>query len=225
MRVFVFSFILVCACSHSDLINQPKQQDTNRDILASIVPVMAHALGDRFTGYGTGFFVHPGLVVTAYHVVDRVDQLGGTIALMRSPSKPFQVFKAFIVAADPEKDLAILYTGAVAMPPLTLCPREDPHLAVAVRAIATKYDVMYKFFEGVALSGADKDDFLSNEVEAGTSGGPCVVYGHNCVSGVVIYSYVGSGVSGFVKAQEVIDLIDKNERDIKSKIRKLSTLF
>lgn len=223
MRFLVFLFI--CACgTPGGLVNQPNQ-DISPDVFSSVVPIRAHAFGDMFSSTGTGFFVHPNLVVTAYHVVDSVDERAGTIDIMNDPTTSFGLARSYIVASDREKDLAVLYTGAMTRPPLTLCPKDEPHFAVAVRSLVRYGDIIYRLFPGIALAGAKADDFLSADVEPGTSGGPVISYGFNCVTGVVAYGYNGQHITGFVKSQELLDLIKNNEHSIKRKMKKLSKLF
>ncbi len=165
--------------------------------LASTVVVLACG------GYGTGWWVSPGYIVTAYHVVEDC----GAVSVVRGEWSA----QARVAHADPGLDLAVLEAPEPPFEPTYLT------LARGVRVGDPVYVVGYPVQVAEEVGGDPRIVSMSPRVspgrvlwlspvrpvaevsaptDAGNSGGP-VVNGEGDVAGVIIYARHGVVSEGY----------------------------
>jgi S1-C subfamily serine protease len=98
--------MLVAALLITLFASAPAQAQTAREIaresFRSVVMIIAKQPNGKTVSLGTGFFVEPGVIATAYHVVK------GASALFAKGVGERQLFQVRLVAVDAKTDLALL---------------------------------------------------------------------------------------------------------------------
>jgi serine protease Do len=162
-------------------ITEPAPAGTDLARAADPVPAVAGRTG--FSTSGTAFYVGPGALVTAAHVVaecERVTLPGG---------RPLE-----IAATDPDLDLALLVAASRSPYWLRLAPEAPPRLGQRVHALGFPYysitGTVLNLTSGniSALAGLDDDRRfvgLSAPIQPGNSGGP-LIDAAGAVVGVVV---------------------------------------
>ncbi len=114
-------------------------------------PLFRHFFGDRYgeetqrqSGLGSGVVVSAdGYVLTNYHVVEAADEI-------EIASNDGRKFKAKIVGADPESDLAVLKINADAkLPTIVFAPNESMRVGDVVLAIGNPFGVGQTVTSGI----------------------------------------------------------------------------
>ncbi|OHC67761.1 MAG: 2-alkenal reductase [Rhodocyclales bacterium GWA2_65_20] len=114
-------------------------------------PLFRHFFGDRYgdqpqrqSGLGSGVVVSAdGYILTNFHVVEAADEI-------EVASSDGRKFKAKIVGADPESDLAVLKIQADAkLPAITFAPNESVRVGDVVLAIGNPFGVGQTVTSGI----------------------------------------------------------------------------
>jgi S1-C subfamily serine protease len=79
-------------------------------------------VGDEVVGFGhgSGFAVSPNRVVTNFHVVELARRYPDNVVIGVVPSEGEKSYQGKLIAADPERDLALIEFTGVRLPPLTM---------------------------------------------------------------------------------------------------------
>ena len=171
---------------------------------------------------GTCFQVAPGVLVTAWHVLD---DIGGAAEDVQVPVDPLaggEAFGAAVARMDPLRDLAVL-TCVASLPavagPLTATDQMPLGVRVTVTGHAVPPDPghTYRFLNapGEWAGGTTRDDAVplgrmtSSAVVPGMSGGPVIRDGDGAVAGVVSgrYNSTDGWLAGTVWVARTEDLI------------------
>ena len=171
-------------------------------------------------GHGTGFIISSdGLVLTNQHVVGPSEYL----ALQFDPQRKIP---AVLLAADPERDVAVLWCDLTALPEaisLELAKKDElnPSLVEGERVftIGSPLNQQKIVTSGIA-SKIEKTAIISDvNINHGNSGGP-LFNSQGQVVGITTFgdftSRGGPGVSGIVKIEEALPIIDEAKSKMKS---------
>ena len=157
--------------------------------------------GDR-APVGTCFQLAPGVLVTAWHVLDDIAAAAENAQVRIDPLAGGQAFDAVVARMDPLRDLAVL-TSAASLPaiagPLTATDQIPLRARVTVTGHAVPDDPghTYQFLNapGEWAGGTTRDDAIplgrmtSSAVVPGMSGGPVIRDSDGAVAGVVSGRY------------------------------------
>ena len=155
-------------------------------------------------GYGTGWWVAPGYVVTAFHVVEGCSN----ITLLRAPYHSRAIVRQF----DPIADLAVLEASVVPsnVEPIPLAPEiyAGQEIVVVGYPVELYYEVNKDLVElsryprisdGIItwlnLDGRTAE--FSAPTDAGNSGGPVIDKRSGGVVGIVVYARPGVVSTGY----------------------------
>jgi Do/DeqQ family serine protease len=190
-------------------------------------PFFRHFFGDQSgeqaeprSGLGSGVVVSPdGYILTNYHVVEAADKI--EVAL-NSGKK----YKATVVGADPESDIAVLKIAAeTKLPAITFAAPDSLHVGDVVLAIGNPFGVGQTVTSGIVsalgrthLGINTFENFIQTDaaINPGNSGGALVDSNGNLVGiNSAIYSQSGGSMGiGFAipisLARNVLDQIIKN---------------
>ena len=171
-------------------------------------------------GHGTGFIIsNDGLVLTNQHVVGPSEYL----ALQFDPQRKIP---AVLLAADPARDVAVLWCDLTALPEaisLELAKKDElnPSLVEGERVftIGSPLNQQKIVTSGIA-SKIEKTAIISDvNINHGNSGGP-LFNSQGQVVGITTFgdftSRGGPGVSGIVKIEEAMPIIDEARSQMKS---------
>lgn len=173
----------------------------------TVVTVMSEA------GHGTGFFVDSkGLVLTNQHVVGNSEYLAVQFDREHKVA-------ARLIAADPEKDVALLWVNLAAFPNATNAPL---YRAAGARAPVQEGERVFTIGSPLTLdkiittgivSKVEPHTIMSDiNINPGNSGGP-LFNGEGQVIGLTTFgtrSEGGPGVSGIVRIEEAQALLEQN---------------
>ncbi len=187
-------------------------------------PFFRHFFGDRFevqpqrrSGLGSGVVVSgEGYILTNNHVIEAADEI--EVALQDG-----RKFKARVVGADPDSDLAVLRINAGGkLPAVTLAPAESLRVGDVVLAIGNPFGVGQTVTSGIVsalgrshLGINTFENFIQTDaaINPGNSGGALVDSNGNLVGvNTAIYSQSGGSMGiGFAipvsLAKNVMDQI------------------
>jgi S1-C subfamily serine protease len=180
-------------------------------------------------GHGTGFIVSSdGLVLTNQHVVGPSEYL----ALQFDPHRKIP---AVLLAADPERDVAVLWCDLSALPEaisLELAKRDElnPSLIEGERVftIGSPLNQQKIVTSGIA-SKIEKTAIISDvNINHGNSGGP-LFNSQGQVVGITTFgdftSRGGPGVSGILKIEEAMPVIEQAKAKMSSSTHPKPTLL
>ncbi len=195
--------------------------------------------GERQGGTGSGFVVRQDkddtYIVTNNHVIDfdhEIRAAGGT-PKSTSPARISVVFdsgmpsertaKATIMAADPERDLAVLKVTKVKNPPQPLDLDNPPPLVETMRLFVCGFPFGDELGEGkhpeITISGGGVSSIrrdvngrvasvqIDGSLNHGNSGGPVVSATDGKLIGVAVRSIIGKGIGYAVPQAEVIRML------------------
>jgi len=165
------------------------------------------------SGHGTGFFVDgKGLLLTNQHVVGNSDYLA--VQFDREHKIP-----ARLIAADPQKDVALLSVNLAALPNAAPAPLSRP---VAGKPPVQEGERVFTIGSPLTLdkiittgivSKVEQHTIISDvNINPGNSGGP-LFNGAGQVIGLTTFGTRGEGgpgVSGIVRIEEAMALLDQN---------------
>ena len=151
---------------------------------------------------GTCFQVAPGVLVTAWHVLDDIGAAAENARVRIDPLAGGEAFGAAVARMDPLRDLAVL-TSALGLPavagPLAATDQIPLRVKVTVTGHAVPDDPghRYRFLDapGEWAGGTTRDDAVplgrmtSSAVVPGMSGGPVIRDSDGAVAGVVSGRY------------------------------------
>jgi hypothetical protein len=197
------------------------------------VTAKAHSADRRIPGYlgrvldeqgapcGTCFHVAPGVLVTAWHVLDEIGAAAAESAVRVDPLRGGDAFEAAVARTDPVHDLAVLTCRTCPLAvagPLTATDRMRLRAEVTVTGHAVPDDPghSYRFLDapGEWAGGATRDDAVplgrmtSSAAMRGMSGAPVIRAGDSAVAGVVSgrYNSVDGWLAGTVWVARTEDL-------------------
>lgn len=180
-------------------------------------------------GHGTGFIVDPGgLVITNDHVVDKSDYLS-----VQFDEKRKVVAK--LLAADSQKDIAVLWANLAACPEAVLAPiakndaaKNEAAKNEAGKSAAIEGDrvftigsplTLHKVLTTGVVSHVEPKSIISDiNINPGNSGGP-LFNSAGLVIGVTTYNaqaHSGPGLSGIVRIEEALPLIEQARNAMKA---------
>jgi hypothetical protein len=173
----------------------------------TVVTVMSES------GHGTGFFVDSkGLVLTNQHVVGNSEYLA--VQFDREHKIP-----ARLIAADPQKDVALLWVNLAALPnaapaPLSRAAAGKPPVQEGERVFTIGSPLtLDKIITTGIVSKVEPHTIISDiNINPGNSGGP-LFNGAGQVIGLTTFGTRGEGgpgVSGIVRIEEALALLDQN---------------
>ena len=165
------------------------------------------------SGHGTGFFVDgKGLLLTNQHVVGNSDYLA--VQFDREHKIP-----ARLIAADPQKDVALLSVNLAALPSATPAPlfratAGKPPVQEGERVFTIGSPLtLDKIITTGIVSKVEQHTIISDvNINPGNSGGP-LFNGAGQVIGLTTFGTRGEGgpgVSGIVRIEEAMALLDQN---------------
>jgi S1-C subfamily serine protease len=165
------------------------------------------------SGHGTGFFVDgKGLLLTNQHVVGNSDYLA--VQFDREHKIP-----ARLIAADPQKDVALLSVNLAALPnaapaPLSRATAGKPPVQEGERVFTIGSPLtLDKIITTGIVSKVEQHTIISDvNINPGNSGGP-LFNGSGQVIGLTTFGTRGEGgpgVSGIVRIEEAMALLDQN---------------
>jgi len=165
------------------------------------------------SGHGTGFFVDgKGLLLTNQHVVGNSDYLA--VQFDREHKIP-----ARLIAADPQKDVALLSVNLTALPSATPAPlfratAGKPPVQEGERVFTIGSPLtLDKIITTGIVSKVEQHTIISDvNINPGNSGGP-LFNGAGQVIGLTTFGTRGEGgpgVSGIVRIEEAMALLDQN---------------
>jgi hypothetical protein len=165
------------------------------------------------SGHGTGFFVDgKGLLLTNQHVVGNSDYLA--VQFDREHKIP-----ARLIAADPQKDVALLSVNLAALPnaapaPLSRAAAGKPAVQEGERVFTIGSPLtLDKIITTGIVSKVEPHTIISDiNINPGNSGGP-LFNGAGQVIGLTTFGTRGEGgpgVSGIVRIEEALALLDQN---------------
>src|SRR5882757_1268189 len=165
------------------------------------------------SGHGTGFFVDgKGLLLTNQHVVGNSDYLA--VQFDREHKIP-----ARLIAADPQKDVALLSVNLAALPSATPAPlfratAGKPPVQEGQRVFTIGSPLtLDKIITTGIVSKVEQHTIISDvNINPGNSGGP-LFNGAGQVIGLTTFGTRGEGgpgVSGIVRIEEAMALLDQN---------------
>jgi len=165
------------------------------------------------SGHGTGFFVDgKGLLLTDQHVVGNSDYLA--VQFDREHKIP-----ARLIAADPQKDVALLSVNLAALPSATPAPlfratAGKPPVQEGERVFTIGSPLtLDKIITTGIVSKVEQHTIISDvNINPGNSGGP-LFNGAGQVIGLTTFGTRGEGgpgVSGIVRIEEAMALLDQN---------------
>ncbi len=133
--------------------------------------------GFRQQGLGSGVIVSPeGIIVTNSHVVKDADEITVNLSDKRS-------FKAKVIGADPESDIAVIKIDAKGLPTATLGDSSKLRVGELVMAIGNPFGLNRTVTSGIVSATGrtnvgiiDYEDFIQTDaaINPGNSGGPLV---------------------------------------------------
>jgi hypothetical protein len=163
------------------------------------------------SGHGTGFFVdEKGLILTNQHVVSDSEYLAVQFDRERK-------VRAKLLAADAEKDIALLWVNMAAFPNATAAPLYRAKDATAVQEGERVFTIgspltLDKIITTGIVSKVEAHTIMSDiRISPGNSGGP-LFNGAGQVIGLTTFgTRGGEGVSGMVRIEEALALLDQNQ--------------
>ena len=165
------------------------------------------------SGHGTGFFVdRKGLVLTNQHVVGNSEYLAVQFDRERK-------IAARLIAADPQKDVALLQVNLAALPNATPAPlfraaAGKPPVQEGERVFTIGSPLtLDKIITTGIVSKVEPHTIISDiNINPGNSGGP-LFNGAGQVIGLTTFGTRGDGgpgVSGIVRIEEAVALLEQN---------------
>jgi len=165
------------------------------------------------SGHGTGFFVDSkGLVLTNQHVVGNSKYLAVQFDRERK-------ITARLIAADPQKDVALLQVNLAALPnaapaPLSRATAGKPPVQEGERVFTIGSPLtLDKIITTGIVSKVEPHTIISDiNINPGNSGGP-LFNGAGRVIGLTTFGTRGNGgpgVSGIVRIEEALTLLEQN---------------
>ncbi len=136
-----------------------------------------HPRGFRQHGLGSGLIVSPdGLILTNAHVVKDADEIKVTLGDKRS-------FKAKVIGADPESDVAVVKIDAKGLPTAKFADSDKLRVGEIVIAVGNPFGFNQTVTSGIVSAKGrtnvgiiDYEDFIQTDaaINPGNSGGPLV---------------------------------------------------
>jgi serine protease Do len=128
-------------------------------------------------GLGSGLIVSPdGLILTNAHVVKDADEIKVTLSDKRS-------FKAQVIGADPESDVAVVKIDATGLPTVKMADSDKLRVGEIVLAVGNPFGFNQTVTSGIVSAKGrtnvgiiDYEDFIQTDaaINPGNSGGPLV---------------------------------------------------
>jgi S1-C subfamily serine protease len=158
-------------------------------------------------GHGTGFIVdRSGLVLTNQHVV-------GPSVYIAVQSDSTHKIPATLVAASPEKDIAVLWTNLEALPGATVAPLTAPASAaiegLRVLTIGSSLNQRKVMTTGVVRRVESRTIITNINLNPENSGGPLITSAGEVI-GIVAFAdtaTVGRAFSGIIRIEEALPFI------------------
>jgi len=169
---------------------------------ARVPGYLGRVLDENNDPVGTCFQVAPGVLVTAWHVLDAIGAAEANARVRIDPLAGGEAFDAAVKRLDPPRDLAVL-TSAGGLPavtgPLAATDQVPLRVTVTVTGHVAPDDPghLYRFLDapGEWAGGTIRDEVVplgrltSSDVVPGMSGGPVICDGDGAVAGVVSGRY------------------------------------
>ena len=176
------------------------------------------------SGHGTGFFVdEKGLVLTNQHVVSDSEYLAVQFDRERK-------VRAKLLAADAEKDIALLCVNMAAFPNATAAPLYRAKDGAVVQEGERVFTIgspltLDKIITTGIVSKVEAHTIMSDiRISPGNSGGPLFNAAGQVIGLTTFGTRGGAGVSGVVRIEEALALLDQN-REKATGTPPLSTLL
>jgi tetratricopeptide (TPR) repeat protein len=167
-----------------------------------VAAFLGRVLADDTTPVGTCFQVAPGVLVTAWHVLDEIGAAEEDAPVQVDPLAGGDVFDARVRRLDPTHDLAIMVADT-SLPAMARSLTETDRLPLRTKVTATGHAQLddeghtYRFLDalGTWAGGTTRDDdiplgrMIADRVVPGMSGAPVIRDGDGIVVGVVSGRY------------------------------------
>ncbi len=179
-------------------------------------------------GHGTGFIVDPkGLVLTNQHVVGASEYIAVQFDDRRK-------LPAVLLSADPRKDVAVLWFNTSAIPDVQIAPIRKPkdnQAAVVegerVFTIGSPLSQRKILTTGIVSKVEPRAIISDININPGNSGGP-LFNSLGVVVGITTFgehAEAGPGISGIIRIEEAVPLIDQAREKTASARSPASTLL
>ena len=169
---------------------------------ARVPGYLGRVLDDTGAPVGTCFQVAPGVLVTAWHVLDDIGATAENARVRIDPLAGGKAFDAAVARLDPLRDLAVL-TCVPGLPEVTGPLMATDQVPLRVQVTVTGHAVpddpghLYRFLDapGEWAGGTTRDEVVplgrmtSSSVVPGMSGGPVICDSDGAVAGVVSGRY------------------------------------
>jgi S1-C subfamily serine protease len=215
--------MLVAALLITLFASAPAQTQTAREIaresFLSVVMIIAKQPNGKTVSLGSGFFIEPGVIATAYHVVK------GASALYAKGVGERQLIQVRVVALDAKKDLALLgrpseprippfseFEATLALRGLPLGDSSAVEVGEEVYAVGNPEGLEGTFSQGI-ISGirrvGDRDLIqITAPISHGSSGGP-VLNKHGQVVGIAVGAIrTGQNLNFAIPASQLQSLVE-----------------
>lgn len=212
--------ILLVMLESESLEEAPKKSKRVTDELTSAFQRLQSTVVTVWSefGHGTGFIIdNEGLVLTNQHVIGPSEYIAVQFDEKRK-------LPARLLAADPEKDVAVLWVNLAAIPDATVAPiakanGDEPTVIEGERVLTIGSPLHQRkiMTTGIA-SKVEKHAIISDiNLNLGNSGGP-LFNSIGEVVGITTFldpSLIGPGVSGIVRIEETFGLIQQARKRMK----------
>ena len=195
-------------------------REVARESFPSVVTIIAKQPNGKTVSLGSGFFVEPGMIATAYHVVK------GASALFAKGMSQRQLFRVRLVAVDTKTDLALLgrpseprippfseFEAILDLRSLPLGDSSAVEVGEEVYAVGNPEGLEGTFSQGI-VSGirrvGDRDLIqITAPISHGSSGGP-VLNRQGQVIGVAVGAIrTGQNLNFAIPASRLRSLVDE----------------
>ena len=213
---FFLSLVLLGAAMGQSHASQPSRQVTVADVVRhsrdAVVQIVVSDQSGNEVSLGSGFIVSAdGKVVTNYHVIRNA--YSGVVKLANGSFFPVEG----VLAADTDKDLAILKVEGKKLPFLNIAPTLDLHVGDQVVAIGSPLGLEGTVSDGIVSAlreEAPGKDWIQTtaQVSHGNSGGPLLDMRGNVV-GVITWGISlqeGQNLNFAIPSEEVKSLLGKS---------------
>jgi tetratricopeptide (TPR) repeat protein len=177
----------------------------------SVVTVVMEDSKGKEMGFGSGFFIGEGIIVTNHHVIEESKK--GYVNLVGKKTK-YDLLK--IIAEDKKRDLAVISVSYLDATPLPIIKEESVTIGEKVYVIGTPLGFEGTISEGIisGIRSVDSRNILqiTAPVSPGSSGGP-VLNSNGEVIGIAFLTAVkGQNVNFAIPISDLLQLI--NERNL-----------
>ena len=162
-------------------------QQIAQSALASTVALTVLGANGKPSGYGSGFFIHPGYIATNYHVIRQATRIDFKLV-----GKETTYRVKDIVATDPTHDLALLRVSSTNIPVLSLANSDSVQPGETVYIVGNPRGWEGTISDGIVsgIRGEGKNQWIQTTapISPGNSGG-AVLNSRGKVIGVATLSY------------------------------------